>query len=120
MSKLLSDLLGAAEPMFSLAIKQLEADSGNPSADIRLTAEITGKVYLKTQELGLDPDDTTGRELYHALLNLIEKQDEHLVNSCNTLILSRTLFWSNPPATPGVNCGKVSEIANNSSAARSA
>jgi hypothetical protein len=79
MSKILSDLLGATEPMFTLALKQLEEDSGNPSADIRLTAEITGKIRLKTQELGLDPDDTTGSELYHALLNLIGKQDEHLV-----------------------------------------
>jgi len=75
----LSDLLGATEPMFTLALKQLEEDSGNPSADIRLTAEITGKIRLKTIELGLDPDDTTGSELYHALLNLIAKQDEHLV-----------------------------------------
>ncbi len=63
MSKILSELLGATEPMFSLALKQLEAESGNPSADIRLTAEITGKLRLKTQELGLDPDDTTGKEL---------------------------------------------------------
>jgi hypothetical protein len=79
MSTILSDLLGATEPMFSLALKQLETDSGNPSADVRLTAEIVGKVRLKTQELGLDPDDTTGKELYYALLNLIQKQDEHLV-----------------------------------------
>lgn len=79
MSKILSELLGATEPMFSLAIKQLEEHSGNPSADIRLTAEITGKIRMKTKELGLDPDDTTGRELYYALMNLIEKQEAHLV-----------------------------------------
>lgn len=79
MSKLLSELLGATEPMFSLALKQLEQDSGNPSADIRLTTEIIGKVRLKTQELGLDPTDTTGKELYFGLLNLIDKQDRHLV-----------------------------------------
>ncbi|MEO8785280.1 MAG: hypothetical protein ABI221_03160 [Candidatus Saccharimonadales bacterium] len=76
---MLSELLGATEPMFALALQQLEADSGAPSVDIRLTAEIMGKVRLKTQELGLDPDDTTGKELYFGLLNLIEKQDEHLV-----------------------------------------
>lgn len=65
--------------MFSLALQQLEAVSGNPAVDIRLTAEIVGKVRLKTQELGLDPDDTTGKELYYAMLSLIEKQDLHLV-----------------------------------------
>lgn len=79
MSRLLSELLGATEPMFSIALKQLEKASGNPSADVRLTAEIIGKVHLKTRELGLDPRDTTGAELYHALLNLIKKHDEFLV-----------------------------------------
>jgi hypothetical protein len=78
MSKTISELLGATEPMFSIAIRQLEEASGNPSADVRLTAEIVGKIRLKIQELGLDPDDTTGRELYHALLNLIEKHEKHL------------------------------------------
>lgn len=79
MSKILSELLGATEPMFTLALKQLEEISGNPSVDIRLTAEIVGKVRLKTQELGLDPDDTTGKELYYALLNKVHENDEHLV-----------------------------------------
>jgi hypothetical protein len=79
MSKMLSELLGATEPMFTLALQQLEEASGAPSVDIRLTAEIMGKVRLKTKELGLDPDDTTGKELYFGLLNLIEKQEEHLV-----------------------------------------
>lgn len=79
MSKLISDLLGAEEPLFSLAIRQLEKESGRTSVDVRLTAEILHKVRQKTKQLGLDPDDTTGRELYHALLNLIERQDEHLV-----------------------------------------
>jgi hypothetical protein len=65
--------------MFSLALKQLEEASGQPSVDVRLTAEIVGKVRLKTQELGLDPGDTTGAELYQALLNKIEKHEEHLV-----------------------------------------
>jgi len=79
MSKMLSELLGAKEPLFTNAIKQLEKESGNPSADVRLSAEIVGKVQLKTRELGLDPEDTTGEELYYALLNLIEKHDHHLV-----------------------------------------
>ena len=79
MSKMLSELLGATEPMFSLALQQLEKASGKPSVDIRLTSEIIGKAQLKTRELGLDPEDTTGKELYFALLNKIEQNDEHLV-----------------------------------------
>lgn len=54
MSRLISELLGATEPMFSIAVKQLEQVSGKPGVDVRLTAEIIGLVQLKTRELGLD------------------------------------------------------------------
>lgn len=75
---MLSELLGATEPMFTLALKQLEEVSGRPSVDVRLTAEIIGKVHLATRALGMDPKDTTGKELYQALLNLTEKHDHFL------------------------------------------
>jgi hypothetical protein len=78
MSKLISELLGATEPMFSIAIKQLEMASGNPAADVRLTAEIIGKVHLKCQEMGLDPNDSTGAEIYEALINKARIHDEHM------------------------------------------
>jgi hypothetical protein len=76
---MLSELLGATEPMFTLALQQLERASGNPSVDVRLTAEIIGKMHMKTKELGLDVKDTTGKELYFALLGQIEKHNNHLV-----------------------------------------
>lgn len=78
MSKYMSDLLRADEPMFTMALKQLEQATGDQSVDVRLTAEITGKAHLKMRELGLDPKDTTGIELYHALLALVKKHDEFL------------------------------------------
>lgn len=78
MSKALSDLLDAKEPIFSIALKQLEQGSGNTSADVRLTAEIVGKVHLKIRELGLDPRDTTGKELYYALRELVKQHDAFL------------------------------------------
>lgn len=81
MSRLLSELLGAREPTFTLALKQLENASGNTNADIRLTAEIIGKTQLKTRELGLDPKDTKARELYHGLFELTRLHDKHLANA---------------------------------------
>ncbi len=78
MSNLLSDLLGATEPLFTLSVKQLETASGQSGADVRLIAEIIGKVQLKTKELKLDPRDTTGEELYQALINLVRMHDSHL------------------------------------------
>lgn len=79
MSVMLSKLLGATEPLFSMSLKQLEEISGQPSEDVRLTAEILGKVRMKTEELGLDPDDTTPKELHQALLAKISEHDAHLV-----------------------------------------
>lgn len=78
MSRLLSELLGAEEPMFSLAIKQLERVAANPSSDVHLSAEIIGKSQIKARELGLDPKDTTGKELFFALQVQAERQNEHL------------------------------------------
>lgn len=78
MTRVLSELLAAEEPLFGMAIKRLEQASGNSSVDVRLTAEIIGKVHMKMRALGLDPTDTTGRELYRALFNLVKKHDEFL------------------------------------------
>ncbi|MEI6237426.1 MAG: hypothetical protein WCP03_02390 [Candidatus Saccharibacteria bacterium] len=76
MSRLISDLLGAKEPLFSLAIKQLESIAGKPAIDVRLTAEIISQVKAKTKQLGLDPSDTTPQELYHCLIAKIKRDDE--------------------------------------------
>ena len=81
MSKLISHLLFAEEPLFTISLRQLEEVSGNPSVDVRLTAEIMGKVRMKTQELGLDPDDTTGEELYKALINKVEEHNNSLLSA---------------------------------------
>lgn len=78
MSKYISELLDAPEPAFGQAIKQLERASGDASVDVRLTAEIVGKSHVKMRELGLDPQDTTNKELYAALQNLVAKHDGFL------------------------------------------
>ncbi len=79
MTRVLSELLAADEPQFGMAIARLEQASGGESIDVRLTAEIIGKVHMKMRALGLDPADTTGRELYNALLGLVQKHDAFLV-----------------------------------------
>lgn len=78
MSRLLSELLAAEEPLFGMAIKQMEQVSGDTSVDVRLTAEIVGKVHMKMRSLGLDPSDTSGPELYHALFNLVRQHDDFI------------------------------------------
>lgn len=79
MSKFLSDLLKAKEPLFTLALKQLESESSHEGVDIKLATEMSRTVTDKIKELGLDHKDTTGEELYHALMALIAKHDAFLV-----------------------------------------
>ena len=75
----LSDLLVAAEPGFTNALHELESASGSPGVDLHLTSEIAKKIHNKIRELGLDPMDTTGKELYHGLQALIKVHDEFLM-----------------------------------------
>lgn len=81
MSRLLSDLLGAREPVFTQHINHLEQECGNPGVDLRLSSDISKQVRMKLKELGLDPSDTEGKELYFGLQNLIKKHDEYLAKS---------------------------------------
>ncbi len=85
MSRLLSELLAAEEPKFGMAIRQFEAVSGNASIDVRLTAEIVGKVHMRLKALGLDPHDTTGRELYASLIGLAARHDDFLARRIGIL-----------------------------------
>lgn len=78
MSKLIIDLLHAKDPLFSTAIDQLEQATGKDGQDVRLTAEIIEKFNDRVKKLGLDPTDSTGKEIYNALLNLAKVHDEHL------------------------------------------
>lgn len=78
MTRYLASLLGAEQPLFGQSIEALERASGRPSADIRLSSEIMTAVRTKIATLGLDPDDTTGPELYSALQARLKQDDERV------------------------------------------
>jgi len=75
MTRFLSEALGAVEPMFSQSLQQLEHAAGRPGADIRLTADIIQRMRAKIAELDLDPDDTTGPELFNALQDRLKQSE---------------------------------------------
>jgi hypothetical protein len=79
MSRVLSELLDEPEVVVESVIKKLEHMSGWESTDVRLLAEVNNRVRTKMSELGLDADDTTGHELFHALRAKLEK-DEASIN----------------------------------------
>jgi hypothetical protein len=78
MTRVLSELLGAREPMFQRSLAKLESASGHESADVRLSVELTQGVKQKLHQLGLDSKDTTGEELYHALAERLKADDQRL------------------------------------------
>jgi len=82
----LSKLLDEPEVLVESAIKKLENISGWQSTDVRLLAEIDSKVRQRLVELGLDPEDTTGPELYHALYAKLTEQEKSIVISCEELM----------------------------------
>lgn len=67
MHKNLAQLLGKPEAEVAKAVDRLEELAGFPSEDARLLAENNQATRIKIAQLGLDPDDTTGPELFHAL-----------------------------------------------------
>jgi hypothetical protein len=85
MSKKLSELLGQPEALVETAVKKLEHLNGFESTDIKLLADINNKIRTKTKELGLDPDDTTGAELFHALRVKLADDEERLNLSAQEL-----------------------------------
>src|SRR6266536_1113552 len=78
MTQFLTDLLGAKEPLFSLSLKRLEQASGHHGTDARLIGDIHEKAARHIKQLGLDPTDTTGPELYRALLARVARDEKHL------------------------------------------
>lgn len=73
MSDLLAILAGKDEQEFKDTVAELEERSGFPSEDVRHLSETTQALRAKVVQLGLDPDDTTGEELYYALQARYEK-----------------------------------------------
>jgi hypothetical protein len=83
MTRFLSRALGAKEPTFSQGLQQLEQAAGRPATDIRLTADIIQRTRTKVAELGLDPKDTTGPELYSALQERMRQDEQKVLQALN-------------------------------------
>ncbi len=75
--------MGVAEPALKRQLVQLEQAAGLPGADIRLMMEIMNNTRGKIRELGLDPHDTNGRELYAALTTRLRKDEIHVRSALN-------------------------------------
>jgi sugar/nucleoside kinase (ribokinase family) len=73
MAKFLQQLLQIDEPLFSVGMNQLEKATGHSGVDTRLIADITQKAHSIMRRLDLDPADSTGKELYLALIASVKR-----------------------------------------------
>lgn len=67
MTKKLAELLGNDHPLFARTMADFEKASGHAGIDTRLIADMTEKAHAIMRQLRIDPADTSGEELYHAL-----------------------------------------------------
>ena len=88
MARVLSELLGAAEPAFRLQIQRLEQAAGLPAADIKLMMQVVNETRAKIRQLGLDPKDTTGPELYAALKERLRHDESRVRDVLKVLTTS--------------------------------
>ncbi len=73
MNKRILNLLGETDKSVEKILKELESRNGYPSHDVRFYADTHQQVRQKLTELGLDANDTTAEELFHALQVKFEK-----------------------------------------------
>jgi len=71
MSSFLRQLISLEEPMFSNGLRQLEKSTGNSGTDVKLIADIMEKSHEVMRRLALDTTDTSGQELYFALIEAV-------------------------------------------------
>lgn len=77
-SRILRQLLNQDDALFAIYLSKLEQMAGKPAIDVRLTAEILSTTRHKISSLGLDPDDSTGEELFAALQSKVLECDDAL------------------------------------------
>lgn len=67
MARYLQQLLQASDPLFSIGLNKLEQATGDAGIDVKLIGDIHEQAYGVMRRLGLDPKNTTSKELWAAL-----------------------------------------------------
>jgi hypothetical protein len=76
----LQTFLQAKEPLFDLALRQLELRTHQKGVDAALTGEIATKAAKAIQGMNL-PVDVSGEHLYEVLIQTVKQHDEHLARA---------------------------------------
>src|SRR5581483_8869297 len=95
MTRFISEALGSRQ-IFGQTLNELEAATDHSSIDIKFTLDLFKKTKAKIAELGLDPEDTTPRELFHALQQKVRQTDETIVKKLRTLAATHVSAIADP------------------------
>lgn len=90
MSHLIAELLTSDHPMLVRTIADFEKASGNAGVDTRLIADMTEKAHAVMRDLRIDPADTPGEELYHALNAAVQNGQAEALLSSTAYVLARS------------------------------
>ena len=74
--------------MFSVGLRNLEKATGMSGVDTRVIADITHKAHEIMRSLGLDPADSTAREVYLSLNSAINKNKEFIFIDSDFVLMS--------------------------------
>ena len=75
MAHKLQQLLAKEDALFSLQLEKLEHEVGNDGTDLQLVVAITHAAHQIVRDLGLDPAQSTAREVYAALRGHVSSPD---------------------------------------------
>jgi len=75
MTSILQTLLDIDSPLFKAGLHDLEKSTGHSGVDTRLIADVLANGHKVMRSLGLDTKDTTGKEMYHALMLAVKNDD---------------------------------------------
>ena len=79
MSAHLANLLSEETNSFKKFIDDIEFATGHQRNDLKISSNIRISTNRKIRSLGLNPEDTTAPELYHALSNLVKLHDRFII-----------------------------------------
>ncbi len=84
MTRYYSEILNIKNWELKKLISDLEHSTNKPKHDLQLFSDIKKGIYYKIKELNLDPFDSNGLEIYHALNIKLEELDKEIVKYLRT------------------------------------
>ncbi len=104
MAHYLQQLLQMRGPLFGIGLKKLEQATGNSGIDTKLIGDIHERAYAVMRRLGLDPKNTTSRELWAALQGKYPKDTLKDTDYVGLMTVDGVMSFNSDDARRNKNC----------------